>query len=876
MDTDTEKAGAGGNGSIRILLRGLSYAYPDAGAPALSGIDLTVRSGEYLAVLGANGSGKSTLLKCLNGLCAPEPGHARVYGDDGRALDPADPATLRPLRALLGTVLQNPDDQIVGTVVEEDCAFGPENLGLRGDEAARRVDRALAACGLSELRTRPPQFLSGGERRRLSLAGILAMEPRILALDEATSMIDPSGRAAFLDLLDRLVAEGRTVLTVTHSLEEAARARRCLVLHRGAAVFDGTPWELFEHGGLEAWGFHLPDSLRALGRFSKRFPGFSPGTLEPRGVAAALVPLIGGPCGRPDGADAGPEPRTEPAADAIPALRCAGLSHRYLRGTEYSAAGVEGVDLVLERGRSLAVIGTTGSGKSTLLKHLNAVLLPTEGTVELFGMDTRDPRVDLRIIRKTAALAVQHPEAALFEPFVADDVAYGPRNAGVKGAALRDAVRRALGSVGLPYDVYADRYIRSLSGGEKRRVALAGVLALEAPLTALDEPTAALDGSGGERILALLQSHVEGGGTVVATTHSMEEAARFDLVAVMEKGRLTDFGPPREVFSRLSAGSSPAALPWAAAVYRELEVLGACPRGALPLNAEELVAALLPPGEDAAAEGMPDLPPAPPSTIAGPAPQPCGRGGCRKGRRRRGTGIEFFRNVTLGQFLDRPSPLRSVPAGPKLSAAAAAGIAAAAAPHPAAAPVILATALAAGTAFGRVGPKHLLRGLLPAIPYLALMAALQFIFAWPGDGSRVLFALGPLSATAAEAERAFLLIARLAALMAIFSLFSAVTPPSEAIRAAGRGLAPLSRLGLPVREFSLILGIALRFVPVLAEEAERIVTAQLSRGGGYGGKGRLRAAAAMTVPLFLRALERSEALAAAMELRLFDTSKHPS
>jgi energy-coupling factor transporter transmembrane protein EcfT len=170
---------------------------------------------------------------------------------------------------------------------------------------------------------------------------------------------------------------------------------------------------------------------------------------------------------------------------------------------------------------------------------------------------------------------------------------------------------------------------------------------------------------------------------------------------------------------------------------------------------------------------------------------------------------------------------------------------------------------------GRVGPKHLLRGLIPVLPYMGILVFFQLAFGWPGDLSPVLVSLGPLSVTLGELDRSLALLCRYAALMTLLSLYTAVTPLRESLRAINRALTPLSRFGIPGEDIALAVGIALRFVPVLTEEAERIVTAQLSGGGGGGGQGRIRTALAMVAPLFLRALERSETLAQAMVLRLY-------
>jgi energy-coupling factor transport system ATP-binding protein len=887
---------------LLVEIRNLSFAYKESLPPVLEDLSFRIHAGEYVAVLGANGSGKSTLLGCVNGLNLPPPGTVLVYDRDGAVLDPAggSDGILDRIRRIVGTVMQNPDDQIVSSVAEEDMAFGLENLGFPEEEIRVRVDRVLKALGLEELRTRPPQFLSGGERQRLALAGVLVMENEVIALDEAASMIDPAGRETLLALLDSLIAGGKTVLHITHSLDEAFRCRRCLVLHRGRLVFDGPPGVLLNTPELAGWGFRLPESAKTIRSLSQVLPGFSVSSLESGETAEAVLRAARDRNSRTerdrsfqterDGAASPPTPSPEasPGTLSVPredsgtaprgcpvpaetAVLFDSVFHEYLRGTAFAAPGISGVSCRIPRNRSVILIGTSGSGKSTVLKHINALLLPAPGRVVVLGEDTLDKKTDLRSLRRRAALAVQSPESALFEPYVADDVAYGPRNAGLAGAALVNRVKNAMAEMGLPYEAFADRETGTLSGGEKRRAAIAGVLALDSEILLLDEPAAALDGRGREQILALVKNLREAGKTIIATTHSMEMAAAFDLVGVMVEGRVAALAPPREIFGPRWDPAWGMRLPWTVTVARRLADGGLIPREAVPLNAEELTSLILRlPGAEGPLTPVPASPgeaPRPAPGLAG-GPDPNAAPGSR--RRRRKTGVEFFRNVTFGQFLDRASPLRRLGAGKKLCLLLASAAAVIAGPGPFFPPGILLLTLLGGGFAGRVGPKHLLRGLIPALPYIGLIAFFQLFFSWPQDLSRVLISLGSVSVTLAELSRVLLLLCRLMALMALVSLYSAVTPLRESLKAINRVLAPFSKIGAPVRDITLAIGIALRFVPLLTEEAERIVTAQFSRGSG---KGRIRTALSMVVPLLLRALERSETLAKAMTLRLYPSGK---
>jgi energy-coupling factor transport system ATP-binding protein len=840
------------------------------------------RAGVYTAILGANGSGKSTLLNCINGLCIPPPGSVSVYDDD-EVLDPARGEDLERIRRKVGTVMQNPEDQIVASVVEEDAAFGPKNLGLPEDEIRRRLDRALGVTGLEELRSRPSRFLSGGEKQRLAVAGALAMESDVIALDEAVSMIDPRGRETLLGLLDTLSASGKTILHITHSLRDAFRASRCLVLYRGALAFDGVPGDLAASPSLEEWGFRPSGALKTLRLFLKLYPGFSASSLEPAETVQSLVRFRSAGTGQSSvpAKPAGnfPDSKTDApvfsGGGTAPVIQFDAVSHEYLQGTPFAAAGLSECSCRIPRNVSVALIGTGGSGKSTALKHINALLLPTGGRVLVFGRDTLDKKTKLRDLRFKAALAVQNPESALFETYVADDVAYGPRNAGLAGQDLAARVRRAMAETGLPYEQFAERETGALSGGEKRRAALAGVLAMDSEILLLDEPEASLDGQGRELILNLIQELRRAGKTVISSTHSMDIAARFDLVGVMVKGRLAAFGPPEEIFG---AGWQPSwglGLPWVTAAARALAEAGMIPPGSVPLTAEELAALLGDPGgpvEEAGggAEQYVSGGTARTGIEAGagriePAAVPPVPGTPRPRRIRRKTGLEF-RRLDFGQYLNRPSPLQRLGTGKKMGLLFLAGTLAIAGPPPFFPLGILAFVLIAGGLAGKTGPGHLLRGMVPALPYIGVILLIQLFFPRPQDTGRILLTLGAFSLSAGTLLRILVLFCRLGALMALLSLYTAVTPLEASIDTIKRGLAPLSWLGIPAGDIALTIGIALRFVPVLTGEAERIVSAQLSRGSG---KGRIRTTITMVVPLLLRALERSETLAKAMMLRLY-------
>ncbi|MDR5709191.1 MAG: energy-coupling factor transporter ATPase [Armatimonadota bacterium] len=278
----------GNSGDVLIQLRDVSYVYRK-GTPeevrALDRVHLTIRAGEFVALVGANGSGKSTLARLLNALQLPTEGEVWVAGMDTR-----DPRHLWEIRRRVGMVFQNPDNQIVATVVEEDVAFGPENLGLPPQEIAHRVEWALRVVGMWEHRHREPHLLSGGQKQRVAIAGVLAMRPEVLILDEATTMLDPQGRREVLETVQRLRRERITVLLITHDMDEAALAERVVVLSRGRIALDGSPVEVFRRSDqLRALSLDLPEVVSLAHCLQRRGVRFSSLPLTPEALSQEIL-----------------------------------------------------------------------------------------------------------------------------------------------------------------------------------------------------------------------------------------------------------------------------------------------------------------------------------------------------------------------------------------------------------------------------------------------------------------------------------------------------------------------------------------------------------------------------------------------------------
>jgi energy-coupling factor transporter ATPase len=270
-----------------IEFHDVQFSYPaptGSASPALRNLDLAIRRGEYWVILGRNGSGKSTLARLLNGLLAPTGGRVIVDG-----LDTRDTAVLREVRRRVGLVFQTPDNQLIANTVEEDVAFGPENLGVPHGELVERVRTALTTVGMWELRQRPPHLLSAGQKQRVAIAGILAMRPDCLVLDEATAMLDPAGRRDVLELVAGLHSAGATVVAITHHMTEAILADRVAVLHEGKLALTGTPREIFAQAEkLREFGLSLPPVLALAREMNRRRPAFPVNVLTVAELAEAI------------------------------------------------------------------------------------------------------------------------------------------------------------------------------------------------------------------------------------------------------------------------------------------------------------------------------------------------------------------------------------------------------------------------------------------------------------------------------------------------------------------------------------------------------------------------------------------------------------
>lgn len=560
-----------------IECRGVSFSY-DGATPALDGIDLNIEDGEFFCILGGNGSGKSTFAKHLNALLQPDTGTVRVNG-----MDASDPELVYDIRSTAGMVFQNPDDQLVATLVEDDVAFGPENLGVPSAQIAQRVRDVLKAVGLVGFERHETHALSGGQKQRVALAGVLAMEPRVLILDEASSMLDPRGRKGLMKACRALHARGMTIVMITHFMEEAAEADRVAVFQAGRVAMLGTPEEILTRADeLAQLNLDMPASC-CLGT-ALRAKGV-PVHAQVREVD--MVAEIAQAYAERSGEDAAERPSapdsrvldnassaTDGTAVSEPVIEISHLSHSYslsarerrrwrkrsatagksnkqaLWGNDPSSPWtLRDVSLTVRRGEFLGLAGHTGSGKSTLVQHLNGLIRPQEGSVRALGLDLSNKK-DAAAVKAKVGVVFQYPERQLFAETVAQDVAFGPHNLGLPQDEVDRRVESSLLRVGLDLSTVGDKSPFELSGGQQRRVAFAGVLAMEPEVLVLDEPMAGLDPAARRDFLGLIGRLHREGLTVVMVSHSMDDLANCcDRIVVMNEGAVFAEGTPAQVFA---------------------------------------------------------------------------------------------------------------------------------------------------------------------------------------------------------------------------------------------------------------------------------------------------------------------------------------
>lgn len=559
---------------------------------AISHLNFTIEEGSFVCVLGHNGSGKSTLAKLFNALQIPTEGCVIISGMDSR-----EEANVFPIREKVGMVFQNPDNQIIASVVEEDVGFGPENIGVPTEEIWKRVADALEAVNMEAYRLKSPNHLSGGQKQRVAIAGTLAMEPKTIVLDEPTAMLDPSGRAEVIRSIRELnQKKGITIILITHYMEETVDADRIILMDQGNLVLDGTPKEIFSKvEELKSLRMDVPLITDLAHELRLSGMPVSEGILKEDELVEELLSIFGEDSFM-EGIEKGQKEEEHSQATSLSSeeeeieaeikketekdfiLKVENLSCIYQKGTAMESYALKDINLSIKRGSFSALIGHTGSGKSTLLQHFNGLIKPEEGEISvhfrknpalilqdkgfLFWkgkkrkvekegvLSFKEEGFDFQGLRFKVGLVFQYPEYQLFEETVFEDVLFGPKNQGLSLEDAKKEAEEALRSMGVEEALWQKSPFE-LSGGQKRRVAIAGVLAMEPELLILDEPTAGLDPAGREelfQVIAHLQERYAM--TILLVSHSMDDVACYaEEVFVLNQGECIRQGSPEEVFS---------------------------------------------------------------------------------------------------------------------------------------------------------------------------------------------------------------------------------------------------------------------------------------------------------------------------------------
>ncbi len=550
-----------------IECENVKFSYPDSGTYAVNGVSFKLKKSEFLSVIGHNGSGKSTLARLLNGLLEADEGKITVLG-----MDVAEGKNAIEIRKHVGVVFQNPDNQMVASIVEDDVAFGPENIGVAREEIGNRIEWALDAVGMSEYRTATPTRLSGGQKQRIAVAGVLAIKPDVLILDESTAMLDPKGRREVIEVVKKLnKEEGMTIILITHFMEEALLADRTIVMNKGEIALEGTPEEIFTSGEmLETFNLSLPrtslisENLRQAGMEIKN-------VLRPEELAEEIYKnfvnrgIYGGQSSNCQ------EKTVEGGRDWDISVK--DLTFTYSKKSPFATKALKGVNLCIDEGEFFGIIGHTGSGKSTLVQHFNALIklpqaqkrykkpkakkgqpAPVISSISVGQFDLGSKKCDFKALRASVGMVFQYPEYQLFAESVFADVAFGLKNfkKGISKEETEEAVRQSIEIVGLNYDEVKDKSPFDLSGGQKRRVAIAGVIVTKPQILILDEPAAGLDPKGKNEIMELLHKlHREWCKTVIIVSHDMDEVAdNCTKACVIADGQVFACDAPRKIFKR--------------------------------------------------------------------------------------------------------------------------------------------------------------------------------------------------------------------------------------------------------------------------------------------------------------------------------------
>ncbi len=503
-----------------LTVENLTCRYVARQTPAIKDVTFKLAAGEITLIAGASGSGKTTLLRCINGLI-PRSYKAELSGSILLGGEDYSGRPLAEVSQVVGTVLQDPERQILGAYVRNEVAFGLENLGLPRQDIARRIDETLDYLGILGLQDRETFSLSGGEKQKVALAGVLAMRPAVLALDEPLANLDSASARDALGMIRRLADEGKAILIIEHRVEDVLGLKpdQVMYLENGEVTYAGSAEGLVQTADYRS--VKLPASV-----------------VIDRARTARAVPV--------------PPPTPSARTDAPALVEFKDVSFHYPEGPPV----LRQVNLAIRQGDLIGVLGPNGAGKTTLVKHAIGLLRPTEGRVLLEGADSRS--LTIAKMARMVGYVFQSPRHMLFAPTVAEELAFGPRNLGIPGDQVEENTRQALAVVHLSSEI--DRPPLALSFGQQKRVSIAAILAMRSSILVMDEPTAGQDYANYmgfmDSVAGLAKENGNGNGkgynfsAIIFITHDVDLAVSYaNRVLIVSAGRIEADGPPHEVLS---------------------------------------------------------------------------------------------------------------------------------------------------------------------------------------------------------------------------------------------------------------------------------------------------------------------------------------
>lgn len=728
-----------------ISVKNLSYKYTQNGRKVVDDVSFVIEKGSYTAIVGSNGSGKSTLARIICGLETPLSGTVEIKPGN-----------------TVGIVFQSPKSQLVSGIVSRDTAFGPQNLGLNDGEVELRVIESLNIVDMLDRAKSGTSELSLGQTQKIALSGMIAIQPEVLILDEAVSMLDPDSRGDIYEFLRYWHKCGNTIIHITHDIESVEEADTVIGMERGKVFFYGTSRQFLEK-------------------------------------VENIFRLTGNPLPKID------KRILAEKTDKEVSLKLDDVSFSY-----DGKSGVENISFELYKGSITAMTGPSGAGKSTILELCSGLLQPVEG----------------KIAGCRPVLAQQNCQAALFEAFAADDVAFGPRNKGNSGKALVELVKKSMNDASLPFAEFGERQTFGLSGGEQRRLAIAGILAMENDVILFDEPTAGLDSESRYNVMQMFRKLADEGKTVLFTTHKTDEADFADREIRIEAGKL--------ISDSCAFGGNESGKIAAEAVENAggSESAVAVEGGKNHTSLEEI----------AIYEGL----------------------GLLNGLRNATVGLSGSRKEKVSVIQKVPVVLRILlflllfTVSLCLQPVYLCGI-------------MFAVTVVYGILCG-FSMKSLAVSCLKILPFLLFFTFFQLVFHAPLPDEVRFTTWKWLTITPSKLWFCLASILRTYSALACICAFFVSTPEYDLIDGLKILLKPLALIKIPVRYFILIVEIIFRFIPLLVDEASSIIKTQLIRGGlgsVKGGMAKIKAIVPLFVPLIIQTIKRSEALADAITMRCF-------